>query len=176
MLILCKAAWWLIELKALVASTNRAASISESLKILCIAWTAASHPLSWPAYSWNEPAAASTSLFTILSTAFGIIHLGTSPTPMSHFWAFIERNKVTSHRPSGWVGVVAVCLPTLANAVQRLVEAYLNDKDVSPCLCIQTRRACCSLRNGISIQTIEEMPLTRVDDGGFGCLSSRISP
>ena len=54
-LTLCRAAWRLIELKALVASTRRAASVSGSWNILRIAWTAASHPPSWPAHSWSGP-------------------------------------------------------------------------------------------------------------------------
>ena len=145
MLILCKAVWRLIELKALVASTRRAASISESWKILRIAWTAASQPPSWPAHSWSGLAAASTSLLTILSTAFAIMHLGTSPTPMGltpgHLLRGIRQQATRALKPSGWIRVVAICLPTPANAVQRLVEADLNDEHMR-------RQACASRPEG----------------------------
>ena len=40
------------ELKALAASTNRAASVFSSSKIVCITWVVASKPASWTEHLW----------------------------------------------------------------------------------------------------------------------------
>ena len=116
----------MIELKALVVST-----VSGSWKILRIAWTAASHPPSWPAHSWSGPAAASTSLLTILSMAFAMMHLENSPTLIAR-WALVDwdyrRQATRALKPSGWTREAAIRLPTPASALQRLVEADSNDE------------------------------------------------
>ena len=68
---LCRAAILLMELKALLASTSRVASVSSSRNASRTEWTAASQPESWPAQSWMEPAASSTSPLTTTRTASG---------------------------------------------------------------------------------------------------------
>ena len=55
---LTRAAFQFKELKALVLSTSRMASVSSLLKIPCMAWTPASQPDTCPTHNWTPPAAS----------------------------------------------------------------------------------------------------------------------
>ena len=81
----------LIELKALLASTSRAASVSSSWKLSRTECTAASHPDIWPAYSCAEPAASCTSSLITARTAFAMIRLAVSPMPMGRTPGHLSR-------------------------------------------------------------------------------------
>ena len=64
--------------------------------------------------------------------AFAMMRLGTSPTSIGltpgHLLSGIRRQATKAVKPSGWTREVAIRLPTSASAVQRLVEADLNDE------------------------------------------------
>ena len=88
---LCRAAILLMELKALLVSMSRAASVSSSKNASQTEWTAASQPESWPAQSWMEPAASSTSPPTTTTTVFVMMHLAVSPMPMGRIPGHLSR-------------------------------------------------------------------------------------
>ena len=87
---------WLIELKVLLASTSRAASVSSSWKLSRTECTAPSHPDIWPVHSCVEPAASCTSSHIIARTAFVMIRLAV-------YWAY-SRTLVKGDQPAGQKG------------------------------------------------------------------------
>ena len=97
---LCRAAILLIELKALLAWTSRAASVSSSWNASRTEWTAAAQPESWPAQSWMEPAASSTSPLMTTRTALAMMRLAISPMPMGRTPGHLLR-AISLHARSG---------------------------------------------------------------------------
>ena len=79
---LCNAATLFRALKAFDASIGRTASVLLALRILRFAWIAASLPLFYPAKTWREPLASTTSGFVTIITHFPIILRITSSTPI----------------------------------------------------------------------------------------------
>ena len=82
LLIFCKATWRLRALKALLASTKSAASLSSESKAVLTACTAASIPEICPPHNWRHPEESWTSALTADSTALAMIRRAVSPMPM----------------------------------------------------------------------------------------------
>ena len=127
---LCRAAILLMELKALLASTSRAASVSSSRNASRTEWTAASQPESWPAQSWMEPAASSTSPLTTTRTALVMMRLAVSPMPMGrtpgHLSRAISLQARSGPRPSGSTREEQSRFATSARDWHRDLEAALK--------------------------------------------------
>ena len=100
---LMRAVRLLRRLNALVASTNKAASVLSSSKILAIALTPASHPASWPAHNWIHSATSRTSSASIVRIALLIILQETSPITigrtLGRFFKAISRDAIRVDRP-----------------------------------------------------------------------------
>ena len=90
---LFRATFRLRELKALVASTVRKASVAGSVKMDLATWTAASHPLVWPAQSCCDPTVSKMSKERTEAMALQMIHHAHSPMP-------IGRTLVSQARPT----------------------------------------------------------------------------
>ena len=127
---LCRAAILLMELKALLASTSRAASVLSSRNASRTEWTAASQPESWPAQSWMEPAASSTSPPTTTRTALVMMRLASFPyaygwTP-GHLSRAISLQARSGSRPSGSMREEQSRFATSARDWHRDLEAALK--------------------------------------------------
>ena len=78
-------------LKAFWASARRTPSVPSSLKMLFMAWTAASLPPCWPEASCRGPAASMISLFRCWTTLLPTIRRSISPMPMGLTPGFLFR-------------------------------------------------------------------------------------
>ena len=87
---LCRAVCWFRELKALLASTSRRASVSSLWKKERTACTAASMPDIWPAHSC-EPAGFCASCLVIFKMALAMMCLAVSPILMGQTPGFLSR-------------------------------------------------------------------------------------
>ena len=127
-LMLCKTACLLMELKALVASTKRTPSVLLSWNMCLIEWTAASQPPFCLAQTCNGPASAfSMSWLTNCSRALAIICLGTSPISIG-LTPGIRRHAVNAPRPRKWTGEEQIRRPTETSAEQRSWVAFVKDE------------------------------------------------
>ena len=88
---LCRRTFLFTVLNAFVASIRSTASVSCSLKISCIAWTAASLPASWPAQTCSEPTDSVISSRIVDTTTLPVIHLRISPVPIGRKPRFLSR-------------------------------------------------------------------------------------
>ena len=93
------------ELKALVASTIRKASVAGSVKMDLATWTAASHPLVWPAQSCCDPTVSKMSKERTEAMALQMIHHAHSPTPIGrtprHLSSVINLHATSGARSDG---------------------------------------------------------------------------
>ncbi len=84
---LCSATRRFRELKALLASTNRMASVSSWAWAVC---TAVSVPEIWPAQSCIDPVASCLSPLVIVRMALAMIRLEVPDSYRTYSWAFIK--------------------------------------------------------------------------------------
>ena len=139
------AAWRFRELKALLASTNRTASHSLSLKARFMACIAASVPAFWPAQSWREPAASWMSPPVIERIAFAIILLTTYKYQLGVLLDFlsraIRRHDNRGARLSGSTKILQRRFVSRASEWHRSSEAALKEEH-------SLRQPCASIPDG----------------------------
>ena len=129
---LCNAVALLRALNALEASMSSAASVSSALNTVCIACMAASLPAFWPAYSWSELLASTTSPLATFIAHFPIILRITSPTPIglttpSPLSRGINRFATSGSMVAGSIYVVHRILVIMAIASHSFVGDCLKD-------------------------------------------------
>ena len=116
-------------LKAFVASTRRAASVSLCWKTSWTMWTAVSTPAIWPADNWRAPVASWMSPLAIPNTALAMILLGISPTPIDLTPGFLfkamSRQDSSGAKISGSMYSVHRRLVHCASDWQRALDADL---------------------------------------------------
>lgn len=128
--ILCKPDWRFKVVNALFASTSKTALFLSAVKMVCIAWTAASHPSSWLAQSWGDPAASNMSGFNVFSKAFAIIRWWFSHMPMGRTTGHLSnwsRQATNASIPTGSTFSVHNILAAEARASQSSLEALRKE-------------------------------------------------
>ena len=135
MLMLCKATCLFIELKLLVASTNRAPSVSWPAKIWRITWIAAARPLSSPPQTWRGPTTSRMSCFNRVRIALVTFLLRTSPIPICLTPGHLSREITCKKKALRWPELTQIVhrhFPTHARAnwlYINLQEIYFTQLD-----------------------------------------------
>ena len=128
---LMRVARQLRQLNALEASANITPSLSSLLKTSLMAWIATLLPHSCPAHSCMYPVARCISSLSIPRTAFPIILLTTSPTPIGRTPGFLSRaislQAVKEDRPSGSTYLAQILLAIIVMLLQRSDESLEKD-------------------------------------------------
>ena len=116
-------------LNALLASTNKAASVSTFSKTVCMAWIAALMLAIWPAHSCTDPAALWMSSAMIDRIAFPMMCLRVSVTPIGctpgFLFSAMSRHAIKLSTATGSTYSVHRCVVAATMASQSSSECRL---------------------------------------------------